>query len=290
MLSPQNLVDRLTSKVLVISEIEFVGDVVIRWVSGDFDGPMLPNYELLSSEDDFNMGLIRIDHVVTNVPNLFKAFDYLNNAIGLHELSEFISEDIGTVDSGLNSIFLSNNNEHVILSVIEPTFGTKRKSQIQNYLEHNCGPGVQHVAFLTEDIISSVSEIRKRSLIGGMEFMDPPNNSYYDRVESRIGVGVLTQQQFDSLKRLGILADRDDQGILLQIFTKPIGDRPTIFFEIIQRICMAPNGKVAPPRAACGGFGKGNFGELFKSIENFEKQFDQESGGGVGVGIDREDT
>eukprot|EP00595_Chromulina_sp_UTEXLB2642_P003455 CAMPEP_0196761488 /NCGR_PEP_ID=MMETSP1095-20130614/738_1 /TAXON_ID=96789 ORGANISM="Chromulina nebulosa, Strain UTEXLB2642" /NCGR_SAMPLE_ID=MMETSP1095 /ASSEMBLY_ACC=CAM_ASM_000446 /LENGTH=129 /DNA_ID=CAMNT_0042111095 /DNA_START=932 /DNA_END=1321 /DNA_ORIENTATION=- len=116
-------------------------------------------------------------------------------------------------------------------------------------------------------------ELRSRSLIGGFEFMPKPGADYYSKVPKRIGEDILSKDQLIELEELGLLADKDDQGVLLQVFTKPIGDRPTIFIEIIQRIgCdKSASGESKEQAAGCGGFGKGNFSELFKSIEEFEK-------------------
>eukprot|EP01038_Epipyxis_sp_PR26KG_P006515 gene6515-8953_t len=275
-LAPSLLTDRETKTSSVISEIMLFNDTVIRWISGSYDGPAFPNYEIIPipSGKLNSYGLYRIDHVVSNVPKLFEAVDYLMNAIGFHEFSEFTAEDVGTVDSGLNSMVLANNNEYVLLPVNEPTFGTKRKSQIQNYLEHNEGSGVQHIALKTDDIIATMREIRARSDYGGFDFMPSPNDDYYQRIPARIGENVLSLDEIKQIQGLGILVDKDDQGVLLQIFTKPIGDRPTLFFEIIQRIGCdkdAVTGTKVEQSAGCGGFGKGNFSELFKSIEEFEK-------------------
>lgn len=271
-LPPATLVDKASGKSMVISEIQMFGDTVIRWVSGDYDGPMLPNYELVNTPD-INFGLERLDHAVSNVPNLFQAVDYLMNAVGFHEFSEFTAADVGTVDSGLNSMVLASNNEMVLLPVNEPTFGTRRKSQIQTFLEHNNGAGLQHLALKSTDIFQTVGEMRKRSFLGGFEFMPKPDHGYYERIASRTGEQY-SPERLAQLEELGILVDKDDQGVLLQIFTKPLGDRTTVFVEIIQRIgCdLTPEGEHKEQAAGCGGFGKGNFGELFKSIENFEKQ------------------
>ncbi|PNH07462.1 4-hydroxyphenylpyruvate dioxygenase [Tetrabaena socialis] len=195
-----------------------------------------------------------------------------------HEFAEFVAEDVGTVDSGLNSMVLASNNEAVLLPVNEPTFGTPRKSQIQTYLEQNEGPGLQHLALATGDIFETLRAMRARSEAGGFEFMPSPSDKYYRDLPKKIG-DVLTAEQFKDVEALGILADKDDQGVLLQIFTKPLGDRPTVFIEIIQRVgCMR---EVVEPAtgtvlgteqaAGCGGFGKGNFSELFKSIEDYER-------------------
>ncbi|KAL9394736.1 hypothetical protein Peur_014021 [Populus x canadensis] len=154
----------------------------------------------------------------------------------------------------------------------EPVFGTKRKSQIQTYLEHNEGVGVQHLALVSEDIFSTLREMRKCSAVGGFEFMPSPPPTYYKNLKSRAGE-VLSDEQIKECEELGILVDRDDQGTLLQIFTKPVGDRPTIFIEIIQRVgCMLTDEKGREyQKSGRVGFGKGNFSELFKSIEEYEK-------------------
>ena len=279
--APYTQVDKITGKSMTISEIAYFGDTVLRWVSGDFDGPMLPNYApspMAGLKDGIvSYGLQRLDHAVSNVPSLFAAVDKVMAEIGFHEFSEFTAEDVGTVDSGLNSMVLASNNEFVLLPINEPTFGTSRKSQIQTYLDHNNGAGIQHLALMTDDIFTTMREMRKRSHIGGFEFMPQPSKGYYEKCPARIGEDSLTKQQFAELEELGLLADRDDQGILLQVFTKPLGDRPTVFCEIIQRIgCdIDENGKKKVQGAGCGGFGKGNFSELFKSIENFEKAMEK---------------
>lgn len=213
-----------------------------------------------------------MDHAVGNVPELSSAVAYVKNFTGFHEFAEFTAEDVGTSESGLNSVVLANNDELVLLPMNEPVYGTKRKSQIQTYLEHNEGSGVQHLALVSEDIFRTLREMRKRSGIGGFEFMPSPPPTYYKKLKHRAG-DVLTDEQIKDCEELGILVDRDDQGTLLQIFTKPVGDRPTIFIEIIQRVgCMLKDeeGKVYQ-KGGCGGFGKGNFSELFKSIEEYEK-------------------
>jgi 4-hydroxyphenylpyruvate dioxygenase len=275
-LPPTLLTDKVTGKSITISEIQLLGDPVLRFVSGDYaDIPYLPNYEPIESPE-ICYGLTRIDHIVNNVPNMFDAVQYLGNALGYHEFGEFTAEDVGTVDSGLNSMVLANNSQEILLPVNEPTFGTPRKSQIQTFLEMNNGAGVQHMAVKTNDIFVTMRELKKRSLIGGFEFMPAPSDDYYAKCPERIGQEVLTTTQWAELKELGLLADRDDQGVLLQVFTKPLGDRPTCFIEVIQRVgCDKDNmGKDIPQLPGCGGFGKGNFSELFKSIERFEKQMD----------------
>lgn len=274
-LEPRILTDRASGKVTVMCEVKLFNNTVLRFMSGDYAGYCLPNYESVPVTVQNSCGLQRIDHIVSNVPHLFTAVDYLMAATGFHEFSEFTAEDVGTVDSGLNSMVLANNSEMVLLPVNEPTFGTKRKSQIQNFLEHNDGAGVQHIALKTDDIFATMEELKKRTAIGGFDFMPAPGPAYYAKVPSRIGEDVLTKKQLDDLQRLGLLADKDQQGVLLQVFTKPVGDRPTIFCEIIQRIGCDIDEETkqkVEQKGGCGGFGKGNFSELFKSIEDFEKQ------------------
>lgn len=272
-LAPVELTDRYSGKTCVMSEIRLYNDTVVRWISGDYDGPALPNYEPVPVTHDNSYGLVRCDHIVSNVPKLFEAVDYFCNAVGFHEFGEFTAEDVGTVDSGLNSMVLANNNEFILMPVNEPTFGTPRKSQIQNFLEHNNGAGVQHIAVKTEDIFHTMREIKKRSALGGFDFMPAPGHEYYQRIPERLGRDALTDAQIAELEELGLLADRDDQGVLLQVFTQPLSDRPTIFIEVIQRVGCDKDaaGNHKEQAAGCGGFGKGNFSELFKSIENYEK-------------------
>ena len=189
------------------------------------------------------------------MPDLLKTVDYIMGMTGFHEFAEFTAEDVGTVDSGLNSMVLANNNEFVLLPVNEPTFGTKRKSQIQTYLEQNGGPGLQHLALRTDDELASVAELRRR----GVDFLQLPD-TYYEQVWDRVNT-MLTEhghnpvkEDHDAIKNLGILVDADDEGYLLQLFTKPLQDRPTLFFEIISR-------------QGSQSFGKGNFKALFEALE-----------------------
>ncbi|KAK3446289.1 hypothetical protein EUGRSUZ_A02022 [Eucalyptus grandis] len=267
-----------------VAEVHLYGDVVLRYVSyktpasdrGDSspDSWFLPRFEPTDEISSFPLefGIRRLDHAVGNVPELGPAISYVKRFTGFHEFAEFTKDDVGTGDSGLNSLVLANNDETVLLPMNEPVFGTKRKSQIQTYLEHNEGAGLQHLALTSEDIFRTLREMRKRSSVGGFEFMPSPPPTYYRNLKARAG-DVLTDEQIKECEELGILVDRDDQGTLLQIFTKPVGDRPTIFIEIIQRVgCMLTDdhGKQYQ-KGGCGGFGKGNFSELFKSIEEYEK-------------------
>jgi 4-hydroxyphenylpyruvate dioxygenase len=263
-LPPTQLADPTGRSGCVISEVALYGDVVLRFISHHSGGgsAFLPGFEAVERAPDaptLDFGLRRVDHAVGNVWDLREAVEHVKRMTGMHEFAEFTAEDVGTVDSGLNSIVLASNNELVLLPLNEPTFGTARKSQIQTYLEQNRGPGLQHLALKTDDIISTLSSMRAQTYMAGFDFMPAPGAEYYQDVPRR--VPELTPHQLSKIEELGILADKDDQGILLQIFTKPCGDRPTFFIEIIQRIgCMEEdsNGAVSQ-RGGCGGFGKGNF-------------------------------
>jgi len=257
-----------------IAEIVMYGDVVLRFVQFDgYTGPYLPGY-VKDEGMPLTYGIRRFDHAVGNVPVLLDQVNYFNKALGWHEFAEFTTEDVGTVDSGLNSMVMANNNEYILLPVNEPTFGTKRKSQIQTFLEQNEGAGLQHIAVKTDNIFETMRMMRKMSFVGGFEFMPRPSEDYFKNLPNKIGDS-LTPEQYKEVEELGLLVDKDDQGVLLQIFTKPIGDRPTIFFEIIERVgCMIKKEEVVYQAAGCGGFGKGNFSELFKSIEDYEKTLD----------------
>ncbi|KAG0610217.1 hypothetical protein M758_7G047700 [Ceratodon purpureus] len=268
-LEPHVLNDDAKGGKMVMAEVKLCGDVVLRYVSKHgYKGPMLPNYEEVESLP-LTYGLVRLDHAVGNVHKLAEAVNYISKFSGFHEFAEFTADDVGTTESGLNSMVLASNNEMILLPINEPTFGTKRKSQIQTYLEHNEGPGLQHLALICDDIFSTLREMRTRTHIGGFDFMPKPPPTYYKNLASRVG-SILSDEQIKECDELGILVDKDDQGVLLQIFTKPLGDRPTIFIEIIQRVgCMEKEESTGREvqKGGCGGFGKGNFSELFKSIE-----------------------
>ena len=298
-----------------MAEVELYGDVVLRYVSfinvesNDDDQrratdavtvvnnekmlrvPFLPH--LAPVEDGVGQresyGIYRIDHAVGNVPNLQEAYSRIQKFTGFHEFAEFTTEDVGTVDSGLNSVVLASDSEEVLLPLNEPTSG-RRKSQIQTYLEQNEGAGLQHLALKTNDIFKTIRKMKdvQQSSLLGFELMKRPSDEYYKELPDRLG-DQLTPSQYKELEELGILADADDEGVLLQLFTKPVGDRPTFFFEIIQRIGCQINTDddgdtieqregskttsdvIALERPGCGGFGQGNFRELFKSIEEHEK-------------------
>uniref|UniRef100_A0A7S1KMG9 4-hydroxyphenylpyruvate dioxygenase n=1 Tax=Percolomonas cosmopolitus TaxID=63605 RepID=A0A7S1KMG9_9EUKA len=256
---------------VIFSEISayLAGDVVLRFISfanKDNEGKFLPGYLDLSAETpNINYGLRRIDHCVGNAEKAMPVYAYLNRVMGFYKFAEFIAEDVGTKESGLNSVVCSNHNEMVLLPLNEPTYGTKKISQIQNYLEHNEGPGVQHLALLSDDIYETVRKMKETW--AGFDFQRQPHADYYSKIVPKKMGDKISQEEVEKCKELAILIDTEGEGTLLQIFTQPLGDRPTIFIEIIQRQgCPLPQGGQA---AGCGGFGKGNFGSLFKSIEDY---------------------
>jgi 4-hydroxyphenylpyruvate dioxygenase len=178
--------------------------------------------------------------------------EFYNRVMGFTNMAEFIGDDIATEYSALMSKVVASGNHRVKFPLNEPSPG-KRKSQIDEYLEFYGGPGVQHLALATPDILATVDELRAR----GVEFLSAPDSYYTDPVlRSRIGE---VRVEVEELKKRGILVDRDEDGYLLQIFTKPIGDRPTVFFEFIER-----HGSL--------GFGKGNFKALFEAIEREQER------------------
>eukprot|EP00798_Chlamydomonas_sp_ICE-L_P025336 gene25336-10993_t len=261
-LPPYKSIDATSGQEQTISEVSLYGDVVLRYVSGQFELCI----EASRQSPRF------LEHIM--------------GFTGFHEFAEFTAEDVGTLDSGLNSMVIASNNEMVLMPINEPTTGTSRKSQIQTYLEQNEGAGLQHLALKTNDIFHTLREMQARSHLGGFEFMPRPSDNYYRTLTDKIGEDALTKEQLEECEKLGILVDKDDQGILLQLFTKPLGDRPTVFIEIIQRLgCMTElkslaeaegelhekDGKILEQAAGCGGFGKGNFSELFKRIEEYER-------------------
>ena len=193
-----------------------------------------------------------IDHCVGNV-QLGRMDDWVtfyNKVMGFTNMKEFVGDDIATEYSALMSKVVANGNHRVKFPLNEPAIG-RRKSQIEEYLEFYGGPGVQHIALATNDIVATVRAMREM----GVEFLDTPD-SYYDTLGEWVGE---TRVPLDTLRELRILADRDEDGYLLQVFTKPVQDRPTVFFELIER-----HGSL--------GFGKGNFKALFEAIEREQER------------------
>ncbi|MEQ8324997.1 MAG: 4-hydroxyphenylpyruvate dioxygenase [Vicingaceae bacterium] len=234
---------------VVRSGIHTYGDTVHIFVERkNYDGPFLPGFESWDSEyKPEPVGLKYIDHMVGNVGwgemNIWA--DFYNRVMGFANLITFDDKDISTQYTALMSKVMTNGNGRIKFPINEPAEGLK-KSQIEEYLDFYGGSGCQHIAVATDDIVHTVGEMRKR----GVDFLYVPG-SYYDTVMDRVGE---IDEDILALKELGIMVDRDDEGYLLQIFTKPIEDRPTLFFEIIQR-----KGAMS--------FGKGNFKALFESIE-----------------------
>jgi 4-hydroxyphenylpyruvate dioxygenase len=214
----------------------------------DYRGIFLPGYEPYTSDyHPEDAGLKYIDHCVGNV-NWYKMNHWVRfyeNVMGFRNILTFDDKMIATEYSALMSKVMSNGNGYVKFPINEPAEG-KKKSQIEEYLEFYEGEGVQHLALTTHDIIDTVTRLRLR----GVAFLHVPH-AYYDGLRERVGA---IDEDIEPLKQLGILVDRDDQGYLLQIFTKPVEDRPTVFFEIIQR-------------KGAKSFGAGNFKALFEAIE-----------------------
>ena len=241
---------------IVMSSIKTYGDTIHTFVERhNYQGVFLPHYQARSSasfstgvpSDKSNVGLQYIDHCVGNVPlgEMNKWVKFYEDVMGFKLLLTFDDNDISTEYSALMSKVVSNGNGFIKFPINEPAAG-KRKSQIDEYLDFYDGAGVQHIAVATNDILHTVSELRKR----GVEFLHVPE-TYYDDLLARVGA---IDEDIKALKDLNILVDRDEEGYLLQIFTKPVEDRPTLFFEIIQR-------------KGATSFGKGNFKALFEAIE-----------------------
>jgi 4-hydroxyphenylpyruvate dioxygenase len=233
-----------------LAEIAAYGDTVHRFVErGGYDGPFLPGYVDVPHDGDATQPrlLAGIDHVVANVElgAMERWVRYYEDVFGMKELIHFSDEAISTEYSALMSKVVTSGDGRVKFPINEPAVSTRR-SQIDEYLEYYGGPGVQHIAVSTTDIVATVGELAAR----GVRFLRTPDSNYAQLPE-RIGE---IDESIDDLQRLGILVDRDDEGYLLQIFTKPLGDRPTIFFEIIER-------------HGARGFGEGNFKALFEAIE-----------------------
>jgi 4-hydroxyphenylpyruvate dioxygenase len=233
-----------------IASIATYGETIHSFVERrDYRGPFLPGYIATPGPDIVArpVGLKYIDHMVGNVGwgEMNKWVEFYERVMGFRLYQHFDDKDISTEYSALMSKVMANGNGRVKFPINEPAEG-RRKSQIEEYLEYYKGPGVQHVAMATDDIIFCVSKLRDQ----GVEFLRVPS-TYYDALQDRVGK---IDEPLDQLAELGILVDRDDEGYMLQIFTKPVEDRPTLFFELIQR-------------KGSRSFGKGNFKALFEAIE-----------------------
>lgn len=231
------------------ASIKTYGDTIHTFVERkNYKGVFLPGFiPRKSTYHATPIGLKYIDHCVGNVElgEMNRWVSFYEDVMGFKLLITFDDKDISTEYSALMSKVVSNGNGFIKFPINEPAEG-KKKSQIEEYLDFYNGPGVQHMAIATDDIIHTVSELRKR----GIEFLEVPQ-SYYDDLLDRVGK---IDEDLQPLKELNILVDRDEEGYLLQIFTKPVQDRPTLFFEIIQR-------------KGAKSFGKGNFKALFEAIE-----------------------
>ena len=233
-----------------LAAIATYGETVHAFVNrDDYAGPYLPGYRstLEDGQPGTGVGLIALDHVVGNVElgRMDVWVEFYERVFGMTNIVHFGDDQIQTDYSALMSKVMSDGSGKIKFPINEPAEG-KRKSQIEEYLEYNGGPGVQHIAMQSEDIVGSVAAMKER----GVVFLDTPD-AYYDEVEGRVGD---ISEDYGDLKRLRILADRDEDGYLLQIFTKTAQDRPTVFFEVIER-----HGATT--------FGEGNFKALFESIE-----------------------
>jgi 4-hydroxyphenylpyruvate dioxygenase len=231
-----------------LATIRTYGDTLHTFVDRhEYDGPFLPGYaerDRGGAQSDPPM-LLTIDHIVGNVESMDEWVSYYENVFGMREMLHFSDEDISTEYSALMSKVVADGKGVVKFPINEPAEG-KRKSQIEEYLEYYEGAGAQHIAVATRDIVGTVAEMRRR----GVEFITIPP-AYYDDVPTRVPE---VAGQLTDLREQGILVDHDDEGYLLQIFTKPVGDRPTVFFEVIER-------------HGARGFGDGNFKALFEAIE-----------------------
>lgn len=234
---------------IVLSGIHTYGDTVHLFVErGDYNGVFMPGFRKWESTyNPPDTGLLYVDHCVGNVGwnQMNPWVKFYEDVMGFRNILTFDDKDISTEYSALMSKVMSNGNGYVKFPINEPAEG-KKKSQVEEYLDFYGGEGVQHVAIATNDIVASVTQLQER----GVEFLKIPA-TYYETVLDRVGK---IDEDLEPLQRLGILIDRDDEGYLLQIFSKPVEDRPTLFFEIIQR-------------KGAKSFGKGNFKALFEALE-----------------------
>ncbi|GAB5553557.1 MAG: 4-hydroxyphenylpyruvate dioxygenase [Saprospiraceae bacterium] len=234
---------------VVRSGIHTYGEVVHIFVERkDYNGLFLPGYKAWNTAyNPADLGLKYVDHMVGNVElgQMNEWVNFYKEVMGFKQIISFDDKDISTEYTALMSKVMSNGNGRIKFPINEPAAGLK-KSQVEEYLDFYEGSGVQHVAVATNNIIETVSQMRER----GVEFLEVPG-TYYDDLKDRVGD---IDEDIETLRKLNILVDRDDEGYLLQIFTKTINPRPTMFFEIIQR-------------KGATSFGKGNFKALFEAIE-----------------------
>jgi 4-hydroxyphenylpyruvate dioxygenase len=234
---------------VVVSSIQAYGDTLHTFVERkDYNGVFFPGYKAMPTDEIANpVGLLHVDHIVGNVGwNAMNEWvDFYSKVMGFELYQHFDDNDISTEYSALMSKVMANGNGYVKFPINEPAEG-RRKSQIEEYLDFYQGPGVQHMALATKDIVATVTQMQKQ----GVSFLTVPH-SYYEELQARVGK---IDEPIEELEKLGILVDRDNEGYMLQIFTRPVEDRPTVFYEIIQR-------------KGSRSFGKGNFKALFEAIE-----------------------
>jgi 4-hydroxyphenylpyruvate dioxygenase len=234
---------------VVVSAIHTYGETIHKFVERkNYHGDFLPGFgKPFNALEVQPVGLQYVDHCVGNVElgQMNTWVKFYEDVMGFKLLITFDDKDISTEYSALMSKVVSNGNGYIKFPINEPADG-RRKSQIEEYIEFYHGAGVQHIAVATNDILTTVAELRRR----GVEFLYVPE-TYYDDLFDRVGE---IDEDMEDLKRLNILVDRDEEGYLLQLFSKPVEDRPTLFYEIIQR-------------KGAKSFGKGNFKALFESIE-----------------------
>ncbi len=239
---------------LTMSGIHIYGETIHLFIERkNYSGVFMPGFRKWESNyNPTETGLLYVDHCVGNVGwnQMNKWVSFYENVMGFKNILSFDDKDISTEYSALMSKVMSNGNGYVKFPINEPAEG-KKKSQVEEYLEFYNGEGCQHIAIATNNIIETVTQLQQR----GVEFLKIPA-SYYASVLDRVGH---IDEDLEPLKKLGILIDKDEEGYLLQIFSKPVEDRPTLFFEIIQR-------------KGAQSFGKGNFKALFEAIEREQEQ------------------
>ncbi len=247
-LAPQTLTD--DNGTVKMSGIYTYGETIHMFIERkEYTGPFMPGFEKWESDyQPEDVGLLYVDHCVGNVgwDRMVPVVQWYEEIMGFVNILSFDDKQINTEYSALMSKVMSNGNGFAKFPINEPAEG-KKKSQVEEYLEYYEGEGVQHIAVATKDIIHTVTELKKR----GVEFLSPPPEAYYEMVPERVGD---IEEDINKLKKLGILIDCDEEGYLLQIFTKPVEDRPTLFYEIIER-------------HGAQSFGAGNFKALFEALE-----------------------
>jgi len=247
---------------VVVATVRTYGDTTHTFVQKrSYSGAFLPGFKVVTGEDPLSLYLPScelqvIDHCVGNQDwdQMEEACDFYERCLGFHRFWSVDDKDICTEFSALKSIVMASENEVVKMPINEPAAG-KKKSQIEEYVEYYNGPGVQHIALKTSDILTTVKNMRAR----GVEFISVPDTYYTTMAQRLKKSAVRLEEDFEAIKRLNVLIDFDEGGYLLQLFTKPLMDRPTVFIEIIQRNNFS-------------GFGAGNFKSLFEAIEREQEK------------------